>query len=165
MHDTLEKQQQAFGEIEGSLVVGGAARGNARVELVDGQGSVVQSATTTNEGNYRFRNVDQRQLQGAGEPPKASAPSRRRVGSRARVTPRPRRRWICERSSGRRAARPAAYEDQARLRRAHGGIGRERDHLVERRLPLVGREVLAPAGGDRTAVSIGAFTPFSAATP
>lgn len=59
VHDTLEKQQAAFGEIEGALTVGGAApAANTRVELVDGEGRVVQSTLTTNEGNYRFRNVD-----------------------------------------------------------------------------------------------------------
>jgi squalene-hopene/tetraprenyl-beta-curcumene cyclase len=59
VHDTLEKQQQKFGEVEGNLTVGGdAAAANTRVELLDDQGRVVQAVTTTNEGNYRFRNVD-----------------------------------------------------------------------------------------------------------
>jgi squalene-hopene/tetraprenyl-beta-curcumene cyclase len=59
VHDTLEKQQRAFGEIEGSLGVGhDTAAANTKVDLLDDQGRVVQSAVTTNEGNYRFRNVD-----------------------------------------------------------------------------------------------------------
>jgi squalene-hopene/tetraprenyl-beta-curcumene cyclase len=59
VHDTLEKQQAAFGEVEGSLGVNnGGVAANTRVELVDDAGNVVQSTVTTNEGNYRFRNVD-----------------------------------------------------------------------------------------------------------
>jgi squalene-hopene/tetraprenyl-beta-curcumene cyclase len=59
VHDTLEHQHAAFGEVEGSLSVNGAApAANTQVELVDEQGRVVQSAVTTNAGNYRFRNVD-----------------------------------------------------------------------------------------------------------
>jgi squalene-hopene/tetraprenyl-beta-curcumene cyclase len=59
VHDTLEAQHAAFAEVEGSLSVNGAApAANAPVELLDEQGRVVQSAVTTNTGNYRFRNVD-----------------------------------------------------------------------------------------------------------
>jgi squalene-hopene/tetraprenyl-beta-curcumene cyclase len=59
VHDTLEKQQAAFGEVEGNLALDGSGvAANTRVELVDDKGNVVQSAVTTNEGNYRFRNVD-----------------------------------------------------------------------------------------------------------
>ena len=59
VHDTLEKQAAAFGEIEGALTVDGPLpAANTRVELVDDEGRVVQSTLTTNEGNYRFRNVD-----------------------------------------------------------------------------------------------------------
>jgi len=58
VHDTLEAQHAAFGEVEGALGVNGDAAANTRVELVDEQGRVVQSAVTTNTGNYRFRNVD-----------------------------------------------------------------------------------------------------------
>ena len=59
MHDTLDKQQASFGEIEGALSLNGAAAAaNTRIELVDGQGRVVQSTVTTGEGNDRFRNVD-----------------------------------------------------------------------------------------------------------
>lgn len=59
VHDTLDAQRAKFGEVEGTLSVDGAApAANTKVELVDDQGRVVQSTVTTNEGNYRFRNVD-----------------------------------------------------------------------------------------------------------
>jgi Carboxypeptidase regulatory-like domain len=59
VHDTLEHQHAAFGEVEGSLTVNGAApAANTTVDLVDEQGRVVQSAQTNNSGNYRFRNID-----------------------------------------------------------------------------------------------------------
>jgi squalene-hopene/tetraprenyl-beta-curcumene cyclase len=59
VHDTPEAQKARFGEVEGALDVGnGVAAANTKVELVDGQGRVVQSTTTTGAGNYRFRNVD-----------------------------------------------------------------------------------------------------------
>jgi Carboxypeptidase regulatory-like domain len=58
VHDTLEAQHAAFGEVEGALGVNGAAAANTRVELVDDQGRVVQTAVTTEAGNYRFRNVN-----------------------------------------------------------------------------------------------------------
>jgi squalene-hopene/tetraprenyl-beta-curcumene cyclase len=59
VHDTPEAQRAAFGEVEGQLSVNGAApAANAQVELVDGQGNVVAKTVTTNEGNYRFRNVN-----------------------------------------------------------------------------------------------------------
>ncbi len=58
VHDTIEAQHAAFGEVEGALGVNGAAAANTQVELVDGQGRVVQTVVTTGAGNYRFRNVD-----------------------------------------------------------------------------------------------------------
>jgi hypothetical protein len=59
VHDTAEAQYAARGEVEGQLQVAGeGALGNTRVELVDRQGNVVQSAETTSSGQYRFRNVD-----------------------------------------------------------------------------------------------------------
>jgi squalene-hopene/tetraprenyl-beta-curcumene cyclase len=59
VHDTLEKQQQAFGEIEGALSLNGSLdAANTKIELVDDKGRVVQSTVTTKQGNYRFRNVD-----------------------------------------------------------------------------------------------------------
>jgi squalene-hopene/tetraprenyl-beta-curcumene cyclase len=59
VHDTLEHQRAAYGEVEGSLDVNGNdPAANTTVELVDEQGRVVQSAQTNNSGNYRFRNVN-----------------------------------------------------------------------------------------------------------
>ncbi len=59
VHDTPEAQRAAFAEVAGSLQAeGGANAANAQVELVDRQGRVVQTATTTAQGSYRFRNVD-----------------------------------------------------------------------------------------------------------
>jgi squalene-hopene/tetraprenyl-beta-curcumene cyclase len=59
VHDTPEAQRAAFAEVEGSLQgEGGASASNAEVELVDRLGNVVQRATTTAQGNFRFRNVN-----------------------------------------------------------------------------------------------------------
>jgi hypothetical protein len=62
-HDTDEAEQQKFGQVYGKLDLQGGARGaaaaqNAQVELVDEKGAVVQRAVTTEQGNYRFKNVD-----------------------------------------------------------------------------------------------------------
>ncbi len=59
VHDTLEAQQAAFGEVEGSLALDDdASAANTQVDLVDAQGRVLQSTRTTGNGSYRFRNVD-----------------------------------------------------------------------------------------------------------
>ncbi len=59
VHDTPEAQRAAFAEVEGSLQgAGGAEASNAQVELVDNQGHVVATTSTTAQGNYRFRNVN-----------------------------------------------------------------------------------------------------------
>ena len=58
VHDTPEAQHAAFGEVEGVLGVDGRGAANTQVDLVDDKGQVVQTTTTTGEGNYRFRNVD-----------------------------------------------------------------------------------------------------------
>ena len=59
MNDTPEAQRAAFAEVEGQLMLDGAApAANTRVELVDDAGKVVQSAVTTRSGQYRFKNVD-----------------------------------------------------------------------------------------------------------
>lgn len=63
-HDTPERQRAQFGEIAGHLGLAGAGgRGsaNSRVELVDGKGNVVQSVMTNEDGQYRFKSVDQGQ--------------------------------------------------------------------------------------------------------
>lgn len=60
-HDSARVQQEKFGEIQGRI---GQARGgasfaaNAMVELVDRDGRVVQTTRSTDQGNYRFKNVD-----------------------------------------------------------------------------------------------------------
>lgn len=60
-HDSARVQQQKYGEIEGRL---STKKGNAGfaadavVELVDKKGKVVQSTRSTEQGNYRFKNVD-----------------------------------------------------------------------------------------------------------
>jgi squalene-hopene/tetraprenyl-beta-curcumene cyclase len=62
-HDTAENEQAKFGQVYGKLDLQGGARGeaaaqNAEVELVDDRGAVVQKTVTTDQGNYRFKNVD-----------------------------------------------------------------------------------------------------------
>jgi hypothetical protein len=57
--DTDEKQKATFAEVQGQLSVrGDAPAANTQVDLVDDLGRVVQSTTTTEAGNYRFKNVD-----------------------------------------------------------------------------------------------------------
>ncbi|MFL5355662.1 carboxypeptidase-like regulatory domain-containing protein, partial [Archangium sp.] len=53
-------QRQKYAEVEGSLGLasGAAQSANTLVELVDDKGNVVQSTRTTEQGNYRFKNVD-----------------------------------------------------------------------------------------------------------
>jgi squalene-hopene/tetraprenyl-beta-curcumene cyclase len=61
-HDTPEAVRETYGEISGAIALPAAAGGmgsaNTRVELVDEQGRVVQEAVSTDEGQYRFKNVD-----------------------------------------------------------------------------------------------------------
>jgi squalene-hopene/tetraprenyl-beta-curcumene cyclase len=62
-HDTDEAEQAKYGQVYGKLDLQGGARGqaaaqNAEVELVDDKGAVVQRTVTTEQGNYRFKNVD-----------------------------------------------------------------------------------------------------------
>ena len=61
-HDSEQVQRQKFGEVEGQLSMSRGAGGagtsaNTRVDLVDDKGNVVQSVTTTEQGNYRFKSV------------------------------------------------------------------------------------------------------------
>jgi squalene-hopene/tetraprenyl-beta-curcumene cyclase len=59
VHDTHEAQQARYAEVAGQLQTDesrGAA--NTELELVDRQGNVVARTVTTEQGNYRFRNVD-----------------------------------------------------------------------------------------------------------
>jgi flagellar hook assembly protein FlgD len=64
---TPEYQRREYGEVAGTLQLPAAAAApaaapvpsaNTEVQLVDGEGRVVQSTRTTDEGNYRFKNVD-----------------------------------------------------------------------------------------------------------
>ncbi len=59
-HDSEAVQRQRYAEVEGQLSLQGgqAQSANTVVELVDDQGRVVQSTMTTEQGNYRFKNVD-----------------------------------------------------------------------------------------------------------
>jgi squalene-hopene/tetraprenyl-beta-curcumene cyclase len=59
LNDTPEAQRAHFAEVEGQLLLDGAApAANTKIELVDDAGNVVQSAVTTRAGQYRFKNVD-----------------------------------------------------------------------------------------------------------
>lgn len=56
--DSAAAQREAFGEIEGQVSLGdGLASTNTVVELVDQNDRVVQVTKTTEQGNYRFKNV------------------------------------------------------------------------------------------------------------
>lgn len=59
-HDSESVQRQKYAEVEGSLGLasGAGQSANTLVELVDEKGNVVQSTRTTEQGNYRFKNVD-----------------------------------------------------------------------------------------------------------
>jgi hypothetical protein len=60
VHDDPEAAKARFAEIEGELKLEGAGQevgANTVVELVDDQGKVVQRATTTRSGQYRFKAV------------------------------------------------------------------------------------------------------------
>ncbi|HSD90717.1 MAG TPA: carboxypeptidase regulatory-like domain-containing protein, partial [Kofleriaceae bacterium] len=61
VQDSEASQRQNYAEIEGQLAMDGAAgsgiSANTTVELVNAQGEVVQRATSTAQGNYRFKAV------------------------------------------------------------------------------------------------------------
>lgn len=61
VQDTEAAQRAQYGEIEGQLAMDGAAgagvSSNTLVELVNEKGEVVQRATSTAQGNYRFKTV------------------------------------------------------------------------------------------------------------
>ncbi len=59
VHDTAEKQWENYGQIQGAVSLpGGAAAGNAEIQLLDENDKVVGTTRSTGAGNYRFRNVD-----------------------------------------------------------------------------------------------------------
>lgn len=61
VHDSETAQRANFAEIEGQLSMeaasGAGFAANTTVELVDEKGNVVQRATSTAQGNYRFKGV------------------------------------------------------------------------------------------------------------
>ncbi|MEW6429897.1 MAG: carboxypeptidase regulatory-like domain-containing protein [Myxococcota bacterium] len=59
LFDSDRVQRETYGEVDGSLKLGklGIGSANTRVELVDDDGTVVQAVTSTEQGNYRFKNV------------------------------------------------------------------------------------------------------------
>jgi hypothetical protein len=61
VHDSEAAQRANFAEVEGRLSLeaasGAGVSANTMVELVDAQGQVVQRATSTAQGNYRFKAV------------------------------------------------------------------------------------------------------------
>jgi squalene-hopene/tetraprenyl-beta-curcumene cyclase len=61
VHDSEAMQRANFAEIEGQLSMDAASgagwSANTMVELVDEKGNVVQRATSTAQGNYRFKGV------------------------------------------------------------------------------------------------------------
>src|SRR5207245_880312 len=58
--DSAAVQRERYAEVEGKLSLKGGGLGSANtvVELVDDQGRVVQSTHSTEQGNYRFKNVE-----------------------------------------------------------------------------------------------------------
>ena len=61
-HGSEATQRAQFAEVEGQIALkGGAGSANTLVELVDQSGRVVQSTRTTEQGNYRFKSIDQGQ--------------------------------------------------------------------------------------------------------
>ena len=61
VHDSEAMQRKNFAEVEGQLSMeaasGAGISANTTVELVDGDGKVVQRAMSTAQGNYRFKAV------------------------------------------------------------------------------------------------------------
>lgn len=59
LHDSDDVARNQFGEVEGSLGLAklGISSANTLVELVDDSGNVVQQVRSTEQGNYRFKNV------------------------------------------------------------------------------------------------------------
>ncbi|MBN1210508.1 MAG: carboxypeptidase regulatory-like domain-containing protein [Myxococcaceae bacterium] len=59
-HDTPESQFAQYGEVAGGLSLeNGQQASNAKVELVDEKGRVVQATTSNEAGQFRFKSVDQ----------------------------------------------------------------------------------------------------------
>ncbi|MBW2462642.1 MAG: carboxypeptidase regulatory-like domain-containing protein [Deltaproteobacteria bacterium] len=83
VHDTAAAQAEQFGQVAGRIAFEDADMEGAAVELVDQEGNVVQSTSSTRNGQYRFRNVDRgnyrvrvrRQGLGVREAPVSAAPA------------------------------------------------------------------------------------------
>jgi squalene-hopene/tetraprenyl-beta-curcumene cyclase len=60
VHDTPEAQRARYAEVEGKLDLArdGSGAANARVDLVDEKGNVVQSVMSNASGQYRFKSLD-----------------------------------------------------------------------------------------------------------
>ena len=57
-HESEDAQLADYGQIEGKLdFAGGGSASNTTVELVNDKGEVIQRTTSTDQGNYRFKNV------------------------------------------------------------------------------------------------------------
>ena len=56
--DSLEAQARNYGAIQGKLSAKGAGIANTEVQLVDELGKVMATTRSTDDGQYRFKNVD-----------------------------------------------------------------------------------------------------------
>ncbi len=59
LHDSDRVQRETYGEVEGNLKLGalGIGSSNTFVDLVDDDGKVMQTVRSTEQGNYRFKNI------------------------------------------------------------------------------------------------------------
>lgn len=59
-HDSEDVQARKFGQVEGQISTkSGGLSSNTEIELLDERGNVVQRTRTTDQGNYRFKNVNE----------------------------------------------------------------------------------------------------------
>ena len=59
-HDSEDAQAKKFGQVEGLISTkAGGLSANTEIELLDEAGNVVQRTRTTEQGNYRFKNVNE----------------------------------------------------------------------------------------------------------
>jgi len=60
VHADPNQRRQSYGEIAGAIALpkGAGGSANTQVDLLNANGEVVQSVMTTDEGNYRFKDVD-----------------------------------------------------------------------------------------------------------